>query len=273
MSPSSRTSTRSDEQLLELGLHAVLLEPGILPELVAGLGVDLVKRDREPLPFRVGDDPAVVFLDERVGGVHPIERLVGATVGVDGHAPIGLHHDEPGRLRQVGGEPPLVVDTAVGDDNAHWPERSGGLSNRSGFDDGREASGGNVIEVARYGQLPRHDRVRSQPLDVGADRLGGSAMAYVSTTAAVPKWSVTVAATSGSANRAMPQAVCSMMTSSIDGVAPPAMAMSCQSIATSRRNRLGDPGTGVAKDEGVAELEAGEVGRIEAGIHAGENQG
>ena len=62
---------------------------------------------------RSGDD------DERVRGVHPVQRLVRATVGVDGHAPVGLHHDQPRRLGEVGGQAAGVVDRAAGDHEAH----------------------------------------------------------------------------------------------------------------------------------------------------------
>ena len=37
----------------------------------------------------------------RFGGVHPVERLVGAAVGVDRDAAVGLHHEQPGGHRQV----------------------------------------------------------------------------------------------------------------------------------------------------------------------------
>ena len=50
-----------------MGLDAVLLEAGIDAELPADVGEDLVHRDREPLALGVGDDPAVVALDEAVG--------------------------------------------------------------------------------------------------------------------------------------------------------------------------------------------------------------
>ena len=59
------------------------------------------------------------LLDQPVGRVHPVQRLVGAAVGVDGHAAVGLDHDQPGGHREVGGESTLVVDRAAGDDEAH----------------------------------------------------------------------------------------------------------------------------------------------------------
>ena len=53
------------------------------------------------------------------GGVHPVQGLVGATIGVDRHASVGLHHDQPVGLREVGIEPTGVVDRAAGDDETH----------------------------------------------------------------------------------------------------------------------------------------------------------
>jgi len=38
---------------------------------------------------------------------------------VNGHAAIGLHHDQPDRLRKVSGQPTFVVDNATGDYEPH----------------------------------------------------------------------------------------------------------------------------------------------------------
>ena len=57
---------------------------------------------------------------------HPVQRLVGAAVGVDQHRPVGLDHQQPGGHRQVGGEPAGVVDLAAGDDEAHAGRQSTG---------------------------------------------------------------------------------------------------------------------------------------------------
>ena len=71
-----------------------------------------------------GDGPldlAVVGVPSRSvhGGRHPVQRLVGAAVGVHEHRPVGLDHQHPGRHRQVGGQPSGVVDLAAGDDEPH----------------------------------------------------------------------------------------------------------------------------------------------------------
>ena len=62
-------------------------------------------------------------VDERVRGVHPVQRLVGAAVGVDRDAPVGLDHDQPHGLGEVGGQPPGVVHRAPGDDEPHAGRR------------------------------------------------------------------------------------------------------------------------------------------------------
>ena len=71
-----------------------------------------------PLPLR--DAPRAVLVDDdAVRGVHPVERLVRTAVGVDGDAAVGLDHDQPHRLGQVGREPAVVVDGAAGDHETH----------------------------------------------------------------------------------------------------------------------------------------------------------
>ena len=62
---------------------------------------------------------SVVPSRTRARGRHPVERLVGAAVGVHQHRPVGLDHQHPGRHRQVGGEPAGVVDLAARDDESH----------------------------------------------------------------------------------------------------------------------------------------------------------
>ena len=56
---------------------------------------------------------------EGVRGVHPVQRLVGADVGVDGHAAVGLDHDQPDRRRQRGRQAAVVGGRAAGDEDAH----------------------------------------------------------------------------------------------------------------------------------------------------------
>ena len=80
---------------------------------------DLVDRDGERLALRVGDRPPAVALRESVRRVHPVQGFVRPAIGMDGHAPVGLHHDQPGGERQVSGEAPGVIDRAAGDDQAH----------------------------------------------------------------------------------------------------------------------------------------------------------
>ena len=58
-------------------------------------------------------------LDERARRAHPVQRLVGAVVGVHRDRAVRLDQDEPGGHRQVGGEPTGVVDLAAGDHQTH----------------------------------------------------------------------------------------------------------------------------------------------------------
>ncbi len=118
------------EQLLEVRLDAILLQPGVLPQLHLVIREHLVEPDGELFVLRVGDHPLVRFLYEAVRGIHPVQRLVGTAVGVDGHTAVRLHHDQTSGERQVRREPALVVDGASRDDESHGrarvPDRQGG---------------------------------------------------------------------------------------------------------------------------------------------------
>src|SRR5205085_1375266 len=68
---------------LQLGLDAVLLEPGILTELDPRVVHHFVQRDNERLALRVRCNDLVGALDDRAGRVHPVQRLVRLGIGVD----------------------------------------------------------------------------------------------------------------------------------------------------------------------------------------------
>jgi len=48
--------------------------------------VDRTELDRQPLTLGIGDDPDVTLVGERIRSVHPVERLVGPPIGMDGDA-------------------------------------------------------------------------------------------------------------------------------------------------------------------------------------------
>jgi hypothetical protein len=86
---------------------AVLHEARVDAEFVLGVVQDLVDADDQRLVGLVRDRPraqtVVVDLDDQAARrAHPVQRLVGAVVGVDGHRAIGLDQDEPGSRRKVG---------------------------------------------------------------------------------------------------------------------------------------------------------------------------
>ncbi|ETJ31531.1 Nitrogen regulatory protein, partial [human gut metagenome] len=60
-----------------------------------------------------------VYLDLRQprGRAHPVQRLVGAAVGVDKHRAVGLDHDEALGSGKVGVQATGVVHGAGGNDN------------------------------------------------------------------------------------------------------------------------------------------------------------
>jgi len=50
---------------------------------------------------------------------HPVERLIGAVVGMDTHRTVGFDEKQPTGRRQVGGKPTEVVHPALGDHESH----------------------------------------------------------------------------------------------------------------------------------------------------------
>ena len=77
--------------------------------------MDLTEGNGQRLPLGVGHDPPVVLLHQVIWRVHPVERLVGATVGVDGDTAVGLHHDQTVGLGQVGGLQVRAAEQEVGE--------------------------------------------------------------------------------------------------------------------------------------------------------------
>ena len=119
------------EQLLQVRLDAVLDQAGVDAELVGAVVVHLVDLHPQPvLGLGVLHDPhggdavgglGLVGLDlgHRARRRHPVQRLVGPAVGVHEHRAVGLDQEQPGRQRQVGGQPPVVVDAARRDHQSH----------------------------------------------------------------------------------------------------------------------------------------------------------
>ena len=113
--------------------------PGSTPSSWRGVVVDLLDQDPQRVAVLAGHRP----LDRAVlGGAlaqgarrrHPVERLVGAAVGVHQHRAVGLDHQHPGRHREVGGQPAGVVDLAA------EPRRvSRGVNLQRALKDGRRA--------------------------------------------------------------------------------------------------------------------------------------
>ncbi|CAB4943449.1 unannotated protein [freshwater metagenome] len=77
------------------------------------------ERDRENFALGVGDNPATFFFGNAIGSIHPIQRFVRAAVGMDGHASIGLHHDEASRQRKMSRQATGVINGTGGDDKTH----------------------------------------------------------------------------------------------------------------------------------------------------------
>ena len=184
--PSASVDGVLGEQLLEVLLDAVLLQAGVDAQVVAGVVQDLLDQDAQAVAGLGLDHPldlAVLggALADRAGRAHPVQRLVGAAVGVHQHRSVGLEHQHPGGHRQVGGQPSGVVDLTAGHDESHeariylpcWRGGSGaGQSRRRGG--GRHRA--DLRDQARRGRSPGR-RARARP--AAGDDLGGGGGALV----------------------------------------------------------------------------------------------
>ncbi|KAB5588085.1 Acetylglutamate semialdehyde dehydrogenase [Ceratobasidium theobromae] len=160
------------QELLEVSLHAVLGEARVDAEVRRLVGEDLEETDDEEvvalagpdLPLRgdAGLEVLLVRLDLLHGGrrAHPVERLVGAAVGVDEHGAVRLDHDEAGGPGQVGVQAPGVVHGAGSDDDAHRGSLPGVAVGSSQHPMGARTAGGSEERrlVGRRGLEPGDER-------------------------------------------------------------------------------------------------------------------
>ena len=137
------------EELLEVSLDPVLGQPRIDAQIRAGVGEDLEDADDEPIiglggrDLPPGDDAGLailiigVDLAEPGGRTHPVQGLVGASIGMHEDRAVRLDHDEADGPGQVGVEAPGVVHGAAGNDDTH----PGSLQGRSGPAHQRRSNG------------------------------------------------------------------------------------------------------------------------------------
>ncbi|COV51630.1 Uncharacterised protein [Mycobacterium tuberculosis] len=108
------------EQRLQVGLDAVLDQPGVHAQLVATVVLDSFDSDAQLLAGLVLDHPhwrlAAGLFGQPARRTHPVQRLVGAVVSMYADRSVGLEQQQPARGRQMRGEPADVVDSALGDD-------------------------------------------------------------------------------------------------------------------------------------------------------------
>ena len=114
-----------------MSLDAVLGQARVHPEVRTGIRDDVEQADDEPVVglggrhLPAGDDAGLpvllvgVDLGEPGGRTHPVQRFVGATVGVDENRAVRLDHDEASGPGQMGVQAPGVVHAAGGNDDAH----------------------------------------------------------------------------------------------------------------------------------------------------------
>jgi hypothetical protein len=100
-------------------LDPVFLKAWVFAEFMRRIVMNFNQGDGEDLTLWVRDDPAAFFFGDAIWGVHPIHWFVGATIGMNGHTPVCLHHDEASRQRKVSRQSAGVIDGTSGDDKTH----------------------------------------------------------------------------------------------------------------------------------------------------------
>ena len=122
--PSPSTSIRSASSSWRCASTPSLIRPGSTPSSCeeSCRTSSIVMMSFSPALLTTVQTPSVALL-EGAGRGHPVERLVGAVVGVDRQAAVGLDQQQPGGGGEVGGEPARVVDGAAGDDETHGRQR------------------------------------------------------------------------------------------------------------------------------------------------------
>ena len=63
---------------------------------------------------------------------HPVQRLVGAAVGVDQHRPVSLDQQEPGGKGEMGFEPANIINGTSGYDKSHAVHTTASQRHRPG---------------------------------------------------------------------------------------------------------------------------------------------
>ena len=125
MRPSARVAGCSASSSWRCFSTPSFCRPGVDAEVVRGVVEDLVDEDAQGVVGLAGGHQplgAAVLGDalaHRARRRHPVERLVGAAVGVDQHRAVRLEHQHARRERQVGGQPPGIVHLAARHDDPH----------------------------------------------------------------------------------------------------------------------------------------------------------
>ena len=130
--PLAAPSGLRSEKLLELALHALLLQRGRLAHIVAEVGDRLGDADIELLlgAALAHHDASGLLLDHGRRG-HPVLGLEAAAVRMHHHGAVRLQHQQAQRLGKHGGETAGVDHLAAGDDQAHEQDGMGGAGRRS----------------------------------------------------------------------------------------------------------------------------------------------
>jgi hypothetical protein len=82
---------------------------------------DFMKSDCHCFALGVANNPMIFIVFDDIGRVHPVQRFVGASIGVDGNASVGLHHDESQSFRQTGLQATGIFHGATRYKKSHVP--------------------------------------------------------------------------------------------------------------------------------------------------------
>ena len=105
------------QQRLKMSFDTVLDQSRIDAQVVTGVVLDILDDDTQLFSGLVLNHPDQLPTAELFGEparrTHPVQRFVGAVVGVHTNRPVRLDQQQPARGRQMRGEPTDIVDGAL----------------------------------------------------------------------------------------------------------------------------------------------------------------
>jgi hypothetical protein len=100
-------------------LYAIFFKTGVFSQFMCAVVKDLMECNGHGFALGVAHNPVIVVVFDDVRGVHPVEWLVCAAVGMNSNTSIGLHHDESQRFGKARLETAGIFNSATRYEKSH----------------------------------------------------------------------------------------------------------------------------------------------------------